>query len=57
MQLYWWFLFPAILLAAFSDKIDTAVKAEKISKKHCWFFCAGVTLACIIAMIAPLFGR
>lgn len=55
MQLYWWLLIPAILLAIFSDRIDKAVKADKKLGKVVLVFGSGVALVCFIAILASYF--
>lgn len=52
MQVYWWFLLPAILLTLFSDPITRAVKADQTLRTVILIFCGGVILVCIVAMIA-----
>ena len=57
MEIYWWFLIPAICLAIFSEKIGMAVKADKKLRKVILVFSAGVILVCIIPMIASLLTK
>lgn len=52
MQVYWWFLLPAILLTLFSDPIARAVKADQTLRTVILIFCGGVILVCIVAMLA-----
>ena len=56
MQIYWYFLIPAIFLAIFSGEIDKAVKANQKLKNIILVFCGGVSLICIIAILASLFS-
>lgn len=55
MQIYWYFLFPAIFLAIFSGEIDKAIKADQKVRNVILVFCGGVSLICIIAILASLF--
>jgi len=52
MKMYWIFILLAIICALFSDKIDTAVKADKKLKKVILIFSVGVLLVCTIVIIA-----
>lgn len=56
MQIYWYFLFPAIFLIIFSGEIDKAVKANQKLRNVILVFCGGVSLICIIAILASLFA-
>jgi hypothetical protein len=56
MQVYWYFLIPAIFLAIFSGEIDKAVKADQKVRNVILVFCGGVSLICIIAILASLFA-
>lgn len=56
MQIYWYFLIPAIFLAIFSGEIDRAVKANQTVRNVILVFCGGVSLICIIAILASLFS-
>lgn len=49
MELYWWFLIPAIAMAIFSDKIDKAANADKKLKK--WLIAACVILVLISVIL------
>lgn len=57
MSIYWWFLIPAIFLAAFSGPIDAAVKTDGKLKKVILVFSVGVVLVCGIVIIASLFAK
>ena len=52
MKIYWIFLFIAIVVALFSDKIDNIFKADKKLRKVILVFCGGVFLISFIVMIA-----
>lgn len=54
MKIYWIFVILAIVCALFSDKIDTAIKADKKLKKVIVIFSVGVLLVCTIAIIATI---
>ena len=56
MQIYWYLLIPAIFLAIFSGEIDRAVKANQTVRNVILVFCGGVSLICIIAILASLFS-
>lgn len=56
MQIYWYFLIPAIFLAILSGEIDRAVKANQTVRNVILVFCGGVSLICIIAILASLFS-
>lgn len=56
MQIYWYFLIPAIFLIIFSGEIDKAVKANQKLRNVILVFCGGVSLICIIAILASLFA-
>lgn len=57
MQIYWYFLFPAIFLAIFSGEIDKAVKADQKVRNVILVFCGGVSLICIITILASFFAQ
>ena len=54
MQIYWYFLIPAIFLIIFSGEIDKAVKADQKVRNVILVFCGGVSLLCIIGILASL---
>ena len=54
IKIYWVFIIIAIACALFSDKIDTAVKADGTLKKVIVIFSVGVLLVCTIAIIATI---
>lgn len=51
MEIYWWFLIPAILCALFADKIDRAVQGNRKVRRIIWIVCVGV---CAILLVPPL---
>lgn len=57
METYWWFLIPAICLAAFSGTIDAAVKTNEELKNVIFVFSVGVICVCGIAIISSLFAK
>ncbi len=55
MEMYWWFLIPAIILALMSERIDVAVKGEKKVKKVLLVCSIGAIVILVIPLIVNLF--